>query len=142
MNESRRSRWVPELSMAGNARDKMQSTNGGGDGGGGGQTQQTEEEYLKSLEKEQNERDAKRTMQNGKSRVLTSSTPGESYSKLLLKIRNIKTASDPTTNPLILSLERYSWDSRVHSWSRFCYLLEGLVDQLTSMVGNGRPLMP
>ena len=23
-----------------------------------------------------------------------------------------------------------------------CYLLEGLVDQLTSMVGNGRPLMP
>jgi hypothetical protein len=93
--------------------------NGGGDGGGGGQTQQTEEEYLKSLEKEQNERDAKRTMQSGKSRVLTSSTPGESYSKLLLKIRNIKTASDPTTNPLILSLERYSWDSRVHSWSRF-----------------------
>jgi hypothetical protein len=80
---------------------------------------QTEEEYLISLEKEQNKRDVKRTIQNRKLRVLTSSTPDELYSKILLKIHNIKTVVDPTTNPLILNLERYSWDSRVHSWSRF-----------------------
>ena len=103
---------------------KEEEEYGGGGGGGGGQqtTAEEEEGYLESLEqKGQDERgDARRkTMRDGgKSRVLTSSTPGESYSKLLLKIRNVKMAADPT-NPLVLNLERYSWDSRVHSWSRF-----------------------
>ena len=43
---------------------------------------------------------------------------GEAYNALLSQIQNIKGANDPN-NPLLLSLERYGWDSRVNAWPRF-----------------------
>jgi hypothetical protein len=47
---------------------------------------------------------------------------GEAYSALLTKIKTIKTAGSP---PLVLSLERYAWDARVHSWPRFLEARDG-----------------
>jgi len=41
---------------------------------------------------------------------------GEAYDALLTKIKTIKSAGSP---PLVLSLERYSWDAKVNSWPRF-----------------------
>ena len=43
---------------------------------------------------------------------------GEAYKALIRAITDIKKASDPN-NPLMLSLERYGWDSRVNSWPRY-----------------------
>jgi hypothetical protein len=42
---------------------------------------------------------------------------GESYQKLLKKIKDMKACNG--SPPLILSLERYSWDAKVNSWPRF-----------------------
>mmetsp|Transcript_55070 Transcript_55070/g.62354 ORF Transcript_55070/g.62354 Transcript_55070/m.62354 type:complete len:364 (+) Transcript_55070:70-1161(+) len=41
---------------------------------------------------------------------------GESYDALLTKIKTIKSAGSP---PLVLGLERFSWDAKVNSWRRF-----------------------
>jgi hypothetical protein len=43
---------------------------------------------------------------------------GEAYKALIREIKEIKSANDPE-NPLLLTLERYGWDSRVNSWPRF-----------------------
>lgn len=58
---------------------------------------------------------------------------GEVYDQLLSKIRSIKSARDPN-NPLILSFERYMWDSRVHSWSRFLSARKGNVPEAMTMI--------
>ncbi|KAL7447807.1 hypothetical protein ACHAWC_000122, partial [Mediolabrus comicus] len=58
---------------------------------------------------------------------------GEVYDQLLSKIRQIKSARDPN-NPLILSFERYMWDSRVHSWSRFLSARKGNVPEAMTMI--------
>eukprot|EP00984_Skeletonema_dohrnii_P031445 scaffold23959_cov114-Skeletonema_dohrnii-CCMP3373.AAC.2 len=70
-----------------------------------------------------------------KGRVLhaNSSNPGEVYDKLLTKIRQVKAQRDPS-NPLVLSLERYMWDSRVHSWSRFLSARRGNVPEAMTMI--------
>ncbi|KAG7355618.1 CRAL-TRIO domain containing protein [Nitzschia inconspicua] len=47
---------------------------------------------------------------------------GEAYSALLTKIKTVKSGGDP---PLVLSLERYTWDARVNSWPRFLEAREG-----------------
>lgn len=47
---------------------------------------------------------------------------GEAYSALLTKIKTVKSAGSP---PLVLSLERYTWDARVNSWPRFLEAREG-----------------
>jgi CRAL/TRIO domain len=47
---------------------------------------------------------------------------GEAYSALLTKIKTVKSGGDP---PLVLSLERYTWDARVHSWARFLEARDG-----------------
>lgn len=47
---------------------------------------------------------------------------GEAYDALLTKIKTIKSAGSP---PLVLSLERYSWDAKVNSWPRFLKAREG-----------------
>ena len=56
---------------------------------------------------------------------------GTLYPQLLSKIKQIKSASsspeNPNHPPLILHLERYTWDSRVHSWSRFLSARNGNV---------------
>lgn len=56
---------------------------------------------------------------------------GTLYPQLLSKIKQIKSASSSPENPhhppLILHLERYTWDSRVHSWSRFLSARNGNV---------------
>ena len=115
----------------GGEEDKKEEEDGGGGGGGGGQT--TEEECPKSLEMEQNERDARRKRDDAKSRVITSARPGESYGKLLQRIRDAKSAMDPR-DPLVLSLERYTWDSRVHSWSRFLSARGGNVPAAMTLI--------
>lgn len=54
---------------------------------------------------------------------------GTLYPQLLSKIKQIKSASSSSSDhpPLILHLERYTWDSRVHSWSRFLSARNGNV---------------
>lgn len=54
---------------------------------------------------------------NKKQKVVQGST-GDAYAAMLSRIKEVKKAADPK-NPLILSLERYGWDSRVNSWGRF-----------------------
>lgn len=61
------------------------------------------------------------------------SNPGEVYDKLLHKIRQVKAKKDPS-DPLIISLERYMWDSRVHSWSRFLSARKGNVPEAMTMI--------
>jgi len=70
-----------------------------------------------------------------KGRVIhpNSSNPGEIYDQLLTKIRQIKSQRDPS-NPLVLSFERYMWDSRVHSWSRFLSARKGNVPEAMTMI--------
>jgi hypothetical protein len=52
-------------------------------------------------------------------------SPGDAYDCLLLKIKTVKSAApDP---PLILTLERYSWDARPNSWGRFLDARDGNV---------------
>lgn len=70
-----------------------------------------------------------------KGRVIhaNNSNPGEVYDKLLTKIRQVKAQRDPS-NPLVLSLERYMWDSRVHSWSRFLSARKGNVPEAMTMI--------
>ena len=43
---------------------------------------------------------------------------GEAYNALIREIKEIKSENNPD-NPLLLSLERYGWDSRVNAWPRF-----------------------
>jgi hypothetical protein len=71
-----------------------------------------------------------------KGRVIhaNSANPGEVYDQLLSKIRQIKSQPDPSSDPLILSLERYMWDSRVHSWSRFLSARRGNVPEAMTMI--------
>jgi hypothetical protein len=47
---------------------------------------------------------------------------GEAYSALLTKIKTVKSGGDP---PLVLSLERYTWDAKVNSWPRFLEARDG-----------------
>jgi len=53
-----------------------------------------------------------------RTRVLSKMGNGESYAALLTKIKDVKSAQD-SKKPLLISLERYGWDSRVNSWCRF-----------------------
>ncbi|KAL3918816.1 MAG: hypothetical protein SGILL_004057 [Bacillariaceae sp.] len=56
---------------------------------------------------------------------------GEAYSALLTKIKTVKSAGSP---PLVLSLERYTWDARVNSWPRFLEAREGDVPAAMKML--------
>jgi len=56
---------------------------------------------------------------------------GEAYDALLTKIKTIKSAGSP---PLVLSLERYSWDAKVNSWPRFLKAREGDVPAAMKML--------
>jgi len=67
-----------------------------------------------------------------KGRVI-STKQGEAYTQLLSKIREIKTLQSKT-NPLVISMERYMWDSRVHSWSRFLSARNGNVPEAMQMI--------
>ena len=62
-------------------------------------------------------------------RVVKSDKVGSTYDRLLDRIREIKSEQSPS-DPLEISLERYSWDSRVHSWSRFLSARRGNVPQV------------
>jgi hypothetical protein len=53
-----------------------------------------------------------------RNRVLTGMEVGESYALLLKELKDGKLKRN-VEKPLIISLERYGWDSRVNSWSRF-----------------------
>ena len=69
-----------------------------------------------------------------KGRVVTGKkSGGEVYEKLLAKIREVKTTKSPA-NPLLISLERYMWDSRVHSWSRFLSARNGNVPEAMTLI--------
>mmetsp|Transcript_29629 Transcript_29629/g.62827 ORF Transcript_29629/g.62827 Transcript_29629/m.62827 type:complete len:398 (-) Transcript_29629:76-1269(-) len=67
-----------------------------------------------------------------KARVVTGKGSGDVYGKLLASIRDAKTNPSPT-NPLLI-LERYMWDSRVHSWSRFLSARNGNVPAAMTMI--------
>ena len=56
---------------------------------------------------------------------------GEAYSALLTKIKTVKAAGSP---PLVLSLERYTWDARVNSWPRFLEARDGDVPAAMKML--------
>eukprot|EP00585_Thalassiosira_rotula_P001099 CAMPEP_0196163060 /NCGR_PEP_ID=MMETSP0910-20130528/48151_1 /TAXON_ID=49265 /ORGANISM="Thalassiosira rotula, Strain GSO102" /LENGTH=390 /DNA_ID=CAMNT_0041428019 /DNA_START=63 /DNA_END=1233 /DNA_ORIENTATION=- len=72
-----------------------------------------------------------------KGRVVTGKKSGEVYERLLAKIREIKSGAgrSPSSNPpLLISLERYMWDSRVHSWSRFLSARNGNVPEAMTLI--------
>jgi len=56
---------------------------------------------------------------------------GEAYDALLTKIKTRKSAGSP---PLVLSLERYSWDAKVNSWPRFLKARDGDVPAAMKML--------
>lgn len=56
---------------------------------------------------------------------------GEAYDALLTKIKTIKSAGSP---PLVLSLERYTWDAKVNSWPRFLAARDGDVPAAMKML--------
>jgi hypothetical protein len=56
---------------------------------------------------------------------------GEAYSALLTKIKTIKAAGNP---PLVLSLERYTWDAKINSWPRFLEAREGNVPEAMKLL--------
>jgi len=95
--------------------------NGNGKAAGG------QGEEITDKEKEQRERDLKGRVVTGKK------SGGEVYEKLLARIREIKTTKSPA-NPLLISLERYMWDSRVHSWSRFLSARNGNVPEAMTLI--------
>lgn len=66
-----------------------------------------------------------------KGRVVKSDKIGGTYDRLLDRIREIKSERSPS-DPLEIHLERYTWDSRVHSWSRFLSARRGNVPQVRS----------
>ena len=74
--------------------------------------------------------DEKKQKQLLKDRVVTSKNPGDTYEALLTKIREVKSSDEP----LLISMERYSYDSRVHSWSRFLSARAGNVPSAMTMV--------
>lgn len=57
----------------------------------------------------------------------------ECYAALLKCIKEAK-SSQTKEKPFILRLERYGWDSRVHSWRRFLAARDGDVQLATSMI--------
>ena len=80
-----------------------------------------------------NNNNMQQTKTKQKGRVVPPGKAGEVYTQLLSKIREIKTLQSPT-NPLLISLERYMWDSRVHSWSRFLSARNGNVPAAMTMI--------
>lgn len=68
-----------------------------------------------------------------KATVIAGKQDGEHYAALLGKIKSVKKAADPES-PLLLSLERYDWDSRVNSWTRFLVAREGDVPAAMQMI--------
>mmetsp|Transcript_32552 Transcript_32552/g.47819 ORF Transcript_32552/g.47819 Transcript_32552/m.47819 type:complete len:385 (+) Transcript_32552:153-1307(+) len=68
-----------------------------------------------------------------KNRVVSENKNNESYNLLLTKIKSIKKAADPK-QPLLLSLERYGWDSKVNAWRRFLIARNGDVAAATKMM--------
>ena len=86
----------------------------------------TTEEQIK--EKEQNRQLKYRVIPSGMN-------GGEAYQALVREIHKVKTANDPE-NPLLLSLERYGWDSRVNSWPRFLKARNNLVPEAFLMIQN------
>mmetsp|Transcript_25947 Transcript_25947/g.61056 ORF Transcript_25947/g.61056 Transcript_25947/m.61056 type:complete len:364 (+) Transcript_25947:117-1208(+) len=56
---------------------------------------------------------------------------GEAYDALLTKIKTIKSAGSP---PLVLSLERYTWNAKVNSWPRFLKARDGDVPAAMKML--------
>jgi hypothetical protein len=62
--------------------------------------------------------------------TLTGFEKSEHYFMVLQAIKDIKGAADPE-RPLVLQLERYGWDSKVHSFGRFLAFKDGnVVDAL------------
>ncbi len=58
---------------------------------------------------------------------------GEAYRALVGKIKEVKVAKDPE-NPLVITLERYKWDSRENAWSRFLRAKDNDVPKAMKMI--------
>jgi len=65
-------------------------------------------------------------------------TPGSAYTDLLTRIKAIKAAAaadnDDSVDPLILTLERYSWDARPNAWMRFLAARDDSVPDAMQMI--------
>lgn len=77
-----------------------------------------------SLSKADEDQDVRRVF-NGKN--------GECYKALLQSIKDAK-VGQTSEKPFTLRLERYGWDSRVHSWSRFLTARDGDVQLAMQMM--------
>lgn len=65
--------------------------------------------------------------------TLTGFEKSEHYFMVLQAIKDIKGAADPE-RPLVLQLERYGWDSKVHSFGRFLAFNDGYVVEALGML--------
>lgn len=81
-----------------------------------------EESEVENLSKDESIKNDNHVLHMGK---------GEAYDALLTKIKTVKAAGDP---PLVLGLERYSWDAKVNSWPRFLEARNGDVPQAMKML--------
>jgi len=63
-------------------------------------------------------------------RTMAGKKEGESYKAVIAKIKEMKSSG----TPLLLSLERYDWDSRVYSWARFLVARDGNVPEAMQML--------
>ena len=91
-----------------------------------------DDDYI-NYDKKTDPKEAQRQQIEGRVIHANPNNHGEVYDQLLNKIREIKSLKDPS-NPLVLSLERYMWDSRVHSWSRFLSARRGNVPEAMTMI--------
>lgn len=67
---------------------------------------------------------------NNINRVLSHLPPGDSYKSVVAEIKKIK--SSPAS--LLLTLERFDWDARANSWSRFLVARDGNVPEAMQML--------
>jgi len=91
--------------------------------------------YMPDLSVHSNDDDivsSDQTCSEGKVTV-TEYQPGEGYTCTLGKIKQVKSTNDPQ-NPLILTLERYGWNSRENAWHRFLAARDGDVSLALQMM--------
>lgn len=65
-----------------------------------------------------------------KTRIISGIGNGEAYKAVVSEIKQVKKSN----TPLMLSLERFDWDSRVHSWGRFLTARDGNVPDAMKML--------
>jgi hypothetical protein len=65
--------------------------------------------------------------------LVLSKKANENYASLLQSIKDIKAKADPQ-DPLVLHLERYTWDAQPHSWRRFLAARDNRIPDAMQMI--------